>query len=379
MKGLSKRNLIIGLLSVVLSACSGGGSEPSPSDNGKDREAILTHWVDNIIVPSYANFKTKFDVMSAKSAAFTTSPGNNSLAEFRTAWTDAYLEWQKVELFEFGPADRQTLRNFFNIYPADVAGITSNINDPSAALDVPASYPRQGFPALDYLLFGVGADDASVIAYYTDSTDGTKRLAYITKIVTRMNSLLTTVIAEWNGVYRETFISKTGLDIGSSFGLVVNAYVLHFERYIRSGKIGIPSGATIASAGVPHPETVEAYYKRDISRQLAINANQAVADFFVGKNITTGEAGPSFTSYLDALEAKDASTGTALSTIINTQFSTIAASLNTLSPNLYNQVQTNNQAMIDTFAAMQKQVRLLKVDMTSAMSITITYTDNDGD
>jgi hypothetical protein len=35
--------------------------------------------------------------------------------------------------------------------------------------------------------------------------------------------------------------------------------------------------------------------------------------------------------------------------------------------------------MADTYAAMQKLVRMLKVDMTSAMSITITYTDNDGD
>ncbi len=43
------------------------------------------------------------------------------------------------------------------------------------------------------------------------------------------------------------------------------------------------------------------------------------------------------------------------------------------------EVQTNNQAMKDVYTEMQKAVRLLKVDMTSAMSITITYTDNDGD
>lgn len=379
MKAVTKGKLFILVLSMTLFACGGNGSEPSPTDNAKDREAILTHWVDNIIVPSYSGFKAKFDAMAAKSSAFTASPSSATLAEFRNAWVDAYVEWQKVELFEFGPADRQTLRSFFNIYPADVAGIAANIDNPAAALDVPASYARQGFPALDYLLFGVGADDGAVVAFYTNSTDGSKRTAYITRLVSRMNSLLTTVISEWNGVYRETFISKTGLDIGSSFGVVVNAYVLHFERYIRSGKIGIPSGATIASAGVAHPETVEAYYKRDISRQLAVNANQAAADFFIGKNVITGEAGPSFSSYLDALEAKDASTGTMLSTIITNQFSTLATSLNALSPSLYNQVQTNNQAMLDVYAAMQKQVRLLKVDMTSAMSITITYTDNDGD
>src|SRR3546814_19901140 len=48
-----------------------------------------------------------------------------------------------VELFEFGPADKYTLRNFFNIYPTDVAGIVSNMNDPSVNLALPASYARQ--------------------------------------------------------------------------------------------------------------------------------------------------------------------------------------------------------------------------------------------
>jgi hypothetical protein len=193
-----------------------------------------------------------------------------------------------------------------------------------------------------------------------------------------MNTLLSTVISGWS-TYRETFITKTGLDIGSSFGLVVNSYVLYFERYIRSGKIGIPAGATVGTSGVASPDKVEAYYKKDISLQLAKNAHTAVVDFFNGRHAGTGAEGPSFKSYLDALGAKDGSTGTALSEIINGQFTAITNKLNTLGNNFSQQVQTNNQAMLDTHAEMQKAVRMLKVDMTSAMSITITYTDNDGD
>lgn len=359
--------------------CGGNGNEPSPTDNSKDRKPILTHWVDNIVVPSYNAFKVKFDVMLNKANAFTTSPGNASLLEFRSAWVDAYAEWQKVELFEFGPADRYTLRNFFNIYPADVTGILANINDPSVNLNLPSAYAKQGFPALDYLINGTGDTDAAIIAFYTTGPEAAKRLAYIERIIAQMNSLLTSVITEWNGSYRDTFISKTGLDIGSSFGVVVNAYVLHYERYIRSGKIGIPSGATIASGGVAYPEKVEAFYKKDISLTLAKNAHTAAVNFFNGVNVASGAEGPGFESYLNALEAKDASTGTLLADIISGQFSAISTKLNALSPNLYQQVQTNNQLMTDTYTEMQKIIRMLKVDMTSAMSITITYTDNDGD
>lgn len=362
----------------LLYGCGGNGDDPSLDGNSNDRKLILTYWVDSIITPSYSNFKIQFDVMKTKAEAFTASPDNTSLTEFRNSWVNAYAEWQKVELFEFGPADRYTIRNFFNIYPADVSGIASNIADPASNLDLPAAYPRQGFPALDYLLNGVGADDAAILVYYTTEPDADKRIAYVTRIVNRMNTLIANVITEWSS-HRETFINKTSLDIGSSMGLVINAYVLHCERYIRSGKIGIPSGSTVATAGVPYPEKIEAYYKGDISLTLVQNAHQAAADFFNGVNVTTGLEGPSLKSYLDAIGAKDVSSGTPLSTIINDQFDIISGKLDLLSPDFYDQIQSNNQEMRDVYTEMQKVVRMIKVDMTSAMSITITYTDNDGD
>lgn len=375
---MNKRIIYVTFLAVVLWSCGGNGNDPSPEDNGKDRQVILTHWVDNIVVPAYTNFKSKFDAMKVKADAFTSTPNDTTLAEFRSAWVEAYLEWQKVELFEFGPADQYTLRNFFNIYPADVAGITSNINDPSVNLDLPASYARQGFPALDYLINGVGQDDSQILSFYNSGADASKRIAYVKRLTDRMSTLITNVISGWP-TYRETFISKTGLDIGSSFGLVVNSYVLHYERFIRSGKIGIPSGSTVATGGAVNPDKVEAYYKKDISLALAKNAHDAALDFFNGRNVNTGVEGPSFKSYLDALGAKDASTGTMLSEIINDQFTVISGHLNGLSQDLSQQVQSNNQPVVDTYTAMQKLVRIIKVDMTSAMSVTITYTDNDGD
>ena len=306
-------------------------------------------------------------------------PTATTLATFRSSWIEAYVAWQKVELFEFGPADRTTMRNFFNIYPADEAGIAQNIADPNSNLALPAAYASQGFPALDYLLNGLADSDQGILEMYTSDTDAAKRLAYIKRLTDRMTSILTSVISDWKGSYRGTFISKTGLDIGSSTSLVVNSYVLNYERFIRSGKIGIPSGAMTSSGGIKYPDKVEAYYQRDISLTLAKTAHQASIDFFNGKSASTDTEGPSFKSYLNALDAKDPNTGTLLSQIIIDQFSAANLKLGTLGENLYEQVLNNNQPMIDTYTEMQKAVRLIKVDMTSAMSVTITFTDNDGD
>lgn len=374
-----KKYLLI-VLTGLIWACGSNGTgtdEPTPQEDGKDRKAILIHLADHVIIPSYANFKLKLDAMLAKSDAFTSQPNTANLQAFRSAWIEAYIEWQKVELFDFGPAEKQTIRNFFNIYPANEIGIQSNIADPAANLEVPASYAQQGFPALDFLINGVAKTDEEIVAYYVTPVEGTKRIAYIKRLTARMNSLLDKVINEWNTTYRETYVSKTGLDISSSTSLMINGFVLHYERFIRSGKFGIPSGAMLN--GVVAPEKVEAFYKKDISLVLAKTAHQAYVDFFNGKAVKTGLEGPSIKTYLDALKAKDSATGKNLSEIINAQLEATKLKLDVLKPDLYEEVKTNNQAMVNVYTEMQKTVRLLKVDMTSAMSITITYTDNDGD
>ncbi len=376
---LRKKQILLLVLTALLWACGSGGETtdpPIPVDEGKDRKVILTHLADNVIIPAYGNFKAKLDLMITKGDAFTAKPDAATLTDFRTAWVEAYTEWQKVELFDFGPAERQTLRNFFNIYPASEKGINDNIADPSANLEVPASFAQQGFPALDYLLNGLGSTDATILGFYTTAPDAAKRIAYVKRLTGRMKTLLDKVTTDWT-TYRETFINKTGLDIGSSTSLMVNGFVLHYERFLRSGKFGIPSGAMLN--GVVSPDKVEAFYKKDISKTLAQTAHQAVIDFFNGKNIKTGADGPSFKTYLVALGAKDSATGQSLAEIINNQFASSKSKMEVLKPNLYEEVKTNNQAMIAVYTEMQKAVRMLKVDMTSAMSITITYTDNDGD
>lgn len=372
--------VVFALLSAFsLVACSGSNnsSTPDPVDGGKDRKAILTHWADNIIIPAYAGFKVKLDAMVEKSNAFAAKPDAGTLAAFREAWAEAYIEWQKVELFDVGPASRRSIRSFINIYPANVSGIGKNIADPSESMETTSSYDRQGFPALDYLINGTGSSDTEIVAYFTEPAQGAQRLNYIKRITDHMQQLVNNVTADWAGAYREDFVTKTGTDIGSPMGELVNGYVLHYERYIRSGKFGIPSGAMLN--GVVAADKVEAFYKKDLSKALAQAAHQAAVDFFNGKNVKTGAEGPSFKTYLDALQAKDATSGKALSEIINTQLAAGKAKIDGLQPNLYQQILDNNQAVKEVFNELQKAVRMLKVDMTSAMSITITYTDNDGD
>jgi len=368
----------IGLVLILLAgifACSKKEAAEKDNNTGAaaDRKAVLIQLADEIIIPSYANFKLKLDVMVSKTNAFGNAPTVTSLQELRTAWVDAYKEWQKVEILDFGPAEMYVLRGYMNIYPANVTKITANIAAGNANLDLPTNYTASGFPGLDYLINGAGNNDAEIVAFYTAPTDGAKRIAYLKTLAVKMSAIFNQVSADWNGAYRETFVNKTTIDASSPFSSLVNGYVRSYESAIRSGKFGIPSGAM--ENGTVSPQNVEAYYKKDISLTLAKTAHQAAIDFFNGKSVKSGTEGPSLKTYLNSLPSS-----TTLAAGINAQFAATTQKLNAINTeNLSSVVQNNNQQMIDVYNEMHKSVPLLKVDMTSAMSISISYTDNDGD
>lgn len=375
----SLKYLLVGLiLTVTFFACTKTGENPVETNTKEtDRKALLANLSDNIIVPAYADFKIQFDDMLAKADVFTATPNTANLIAYRASWRAAYINWQKVEMFDFGPGQTYAIRAHFNIYPTNVSIIQANTAAGNANLEVPASYAAQGFPAIDYLINGIGSNDTEIIAAYTTATDASKKVNYLKRINNQMNTVFTQVYTAWKGDFATNFKSKTAIDAGSSTSTLINGYILNFERYIRAGKIGIPAG--IMTPGNSFPEKVEAFYTKDLGLTLAKTAQTATYNLFLGKSYQNQTAGYSIKNYLDALGVKDATSGKLLSELITQQFDLIDVNLNGLQNNLYSEVNNNKPKMVNTYNEMQKLVRLLKVDMTSAMSVTITYTDNDGD
>jgi len=356
--------------------CDDPNVKPKNDGNVASREKMLTYIADDIILPSYAKFKVKADSLSLIVNAFTENPTNQNLINLRSVWVNAYTEWQKVELFDVGPANRFALRNFVNIYPCDPQKIKANILDTLSSLEISSSYTAQGFPSLDYLINGLASTDDSIVTFYSSDLNANKRRKYLKKVTTQLSNKFNETYTAWTTTYRSQFVSNTTLSAGSSTSTFVNGFVLNYEKFIRAGKFSIPSGAIF---GTTFPEKVEAFYKKDLSKTLASAAHQASLDLFTGKSVKNGTIGYSLQQYLDEIGANDQASGKKLSEIIIAQMNKAQTSINGLDNNFYNLVKTDNQKLIATFNELQATVKLIKVDMTSAMSISITYTDNDGD
>ena len=373
-----KKLLSVFAFTLLIASCSTDDEPTSNTDpsapNDFDREAMLVHWADNIIIPAYQAYTEELDALQSAATSFTNTPNEAQLASLRAAWLDAYLAWQSVAMFEIGKAEELSLRNFTNIYPTDAAAIEENVEDRNYKLDLPSKNDEQGFPALDYLLYGLADTDEALVARYTEEEQGEAYRTYLTAVVNRMVELTTQVVNDWNGSYQDTFVQNVGSSATSSFNKLVNDYLFYYEKALRAGKIGIPAGIF---SGAPLPETVEGYYAGDVSKPLFLEALNATQNFFNGKHFASDTEGESLKSYLDYLNTlKD---GEDLSARINQQFDEARNTAQNLNDSFAEQITTDNAAMLATYDQLQQNVVLLKVDMFQALNVKVDFVDADGD
>jgi len=361
------------LLSIAFTMYACTDDEPegeSPKNVSFDRGALLANLTDNIIIPAYEDFVGQVEDLETAANAFTASPEESTLTTLQDAWLTTYTTWQRVSVFEIGPAESVGLRLNVNIYPADVTQINENISNGAYDLSLPSNRTSKGFPAMDYLLFGEDSDEAVITAF----ENSTNRQQYLNDIVTDMNNLSTQVRDEWQEGFRDTFVDNDGSSSTASVDRIVNDYIFYYERFLRAGKMGIPGGVF---SGTPAPQNIEAFYNGTISKQLFLEGLGAVQDFFNGVAYNGGAQGESLSDYLDALNTvKD---GADLSTIINNQFEearTAVQSLGTFTQELENNPPI---AFLEAYNEVQRIVPLIKVDMVSALSISIDFADADGD
>ena len=364
------------LFLAVTLACSSDDESGTSDGSGPeetvsfDRSALLSNWADNIITPGYEDFVTKVNTLEVAVNTFNASLDTNSLEELRSSWLEAYTTWQRVSMFEIGPAETANLRSNVNIYPSDVTLIEDNIASGTYDLDLPSNRVAKGFPALDYLLFGE-ASDTEVLAEFTGNANAQQ---YLLDVVLDIKTLATQVRDQWQGAYRDTFVSNDGSSSTASVDRFVNDYIFYYEKFLRAGKMGIPGGVF---SGTPAPQNIEALYNGEVSKQLFLEGLDATQDFFNGVAYNGVAQGESLSSYLDTLNTvKD---GVDLNTIINTQFDEARTAVQSLG-SFASELEVNPPTtFLNAYDQVQVLVPLLKVDMVSAMSISIDFADADGD
>ena len=361
---------ILLLLSILLMACEGTSVSPDDGD-GYNRQALLENITDNIIIPAHNNLLEELQSLKSATDNLINDVSQTNLEEVRNNWLETYKAWQYVEMFNIGKAEEIFYYQKMNTYPSNVSRIENNIS--TEDYDLINNYNNvsaQGFPAIDYMLYGIEANDQLILQKY-ESVQGqeSKYSNYLEVIIENMIANTIEVINYWNN-NRQSFVNSTDNTTTSSLNLLTNDFIFYYEKGLRANKIGIPAGRF---SSTPLPDRIEAYYHQEASKILVLEALEACRKFFVGEGFLGEITGESLKTYIDYISNNN------LSNEILDVFENSKNHIEELDNNFVDQIAIDNLKMLVTYDAIQEGVVKLKTDMLSLLSIRVDYIDADGD
>ena len=364
-----KKITIFIFVSIFFFSCEKDDSNDSINNDDFNRYAVLLNWADNIIIPAYDDFQSSLMELDNALNMFVQTPTVELLLTASDVWLDSYKVWQHIEMFDIGLAEVINYKGKMNIYPTDSELIIQNIESGNYDLNNNNNFDARGFPALDYMLHGLAENSDDIVNVYI------KNPSYATYLINLINSMVyntSLITQDWTS-YREDFVNSTDNTATSSVNKMTNDFIFYFEKGLRANKIGIPAGIFSSNT---LPNTVEAYYKQDVSKQLALEALLATKNFFIGQHYDSSIYGESLDSYLDFISV---SSNNNLSEDILLQFNEAESEVNQLNNNFVYQIETNNNQMLYAYDAIQLLVVSFKVDMLQSLAISVDYVDADGD
>lgn len=339
-------------------------------DEDESEETIATsetmqHIGTQVILPSYVEWSVASAELHASAQTFVDDPSQENLDNLRASHKEAWIKWQYCSTYEFGPASSMDLRATTNTFPADIDDIQLRIANENYS----EANDEKGFPAIDYLINGSAQSDSDILLLYSSDVNAPFRKEYLTNLTDDISARSAHMVEQWQEVYLEAFYKKTGTQAGSALGLLVNELNKDYEM-IKRDRIALPLG--LLTFGEPQPQLCEAYYG-GYSAELAYEHILSIEDTY------TGLYGRGLDDLLNEANAFHMPSNQSLDEAIQSQLEEGKTCLSNLPDPLSETILTNPDLVENCYNELQATVVLLKTDMPSALGVSITFTDNDGD
>jgi uncharacterized protein len=356
-----KRYTLFFFLSILLFSFS-CNKKDKEDENGStfSKTELLTNLGDNIILPGYNNLKLNIEDFESKHNAFLNAKTAISFDSLKNSWKRTYIQWNKVSIFNFGPAVDFGLQAALGTFPTDSSKILSNISSESYNLSSSANIDAIGIPAFDFLLYRYNA--------FEEYSNNTNYSDYALALITKMKEEVNAVYNLWNTSYLVTFKTSTGTESTSAFSIFINSFVKSYEE-AKWTKLGIPLGKQ--SLGIQQPFYIETRLSKIGFKLFSANI-EAWRQAFKGDS-EDETSGVGLDDYLIDLERSS------LVTTINSTLGDIVADIEAYNSDFENILSSDATSLDALYTKIQNLTVSIKTDMTSVMGVLITYQDNDGD
>lgn len=349
---------------VAFTGCNDSGTSDDDGATVTDFTDLLTNQVNEVIIPSATAYQSAMENLVTSANAFVATSDVNTLDDLRSAYQSAYLAYQAIAVHNYFATANQSLVPTSNLYPVNVTLLEGFIAGERYEFNTLVQQRANGFPAMDYMLFG----PEDVLAYFIEDE---KRGAFLTNLIASMKERADAIVTQWTGSLQSGFVENGGTALGSSVSTQLNESLVYYEDHVRENKVGIPIGqlGPLDTPIDPDGTKIEAYYQSlfDGNDSFALSLLRAsieeMEDLYLGSATSDADG----QGYDDLLIARDQST---IDTDIKAQFAAI-----------YNQIANRTTISGDNalYDAVQELVTLYKSDFFPVLNVQDADGMNDGD
>ncbi len=400
----------------LVAACSGGGGAKSDAPNVNfDRNALLAHLANNILLPIQAEVVAKTaslpDALESYCVALdVASPGaiQSARAKVDEEWRFSIDAWERAEEVLIGPAamDLNALRDRIYAWPALAPceidrDVVSHWNDPSS-YDLSTKLGRQrSLSAIEYLIYAGGTNHNcavepagwSTLAAGPDLEKARCRLAKV--LATDVAAAAVEVHTAWKpvsegggGYADELARAGQGSSLPSAHeavNLLTNSF-FYVDRIVKDMKLAEAAGISLANScgtmNEPCVREVELRYADRATFAIRINLatlREAVTGTRVAGPSTAGTTltptdGPGFDAFLTAVGHPE------LAESMTADLDAAIAKATALPDSFLGALTSNYAAVVDTHAAIKMFTNDLKTQFLTVLALDIpddVASDND--
>ena len=255
------------MLSAALPALAQEGEAPvPPALTDESVVGIMTRAVDEVIRPGYRSFQASAGTLAETTAAFCKAPSEGGRKTVDDAFRQAVADWGRIEIVRIGPVidDNRFERILF--YPdrkstglKQVQALLQKADeaDTDAAAMAGKSVAIQGFGALEFALYGTGAETLM-------ATPDSFRCRYAAAVARHIETTAGQLVAAWDapdGVQRDwkhpgpqNPVFRTGKEaITALLGILVHGAEAvrdqRIETFYRNGGTARPKSAVFWRSG----------------------------------------------------------------------------------------------------------------------------------
>jgi uncharacterized protein len=394
------------VLALGIGCALGTSAACAPTPLTDQRRELLSSWGHDLVLPELALLVQSGTKLESRIDALCEAPNAASLEAVRDAWSDARRPWKQFELFAFGPARERPLQlgPQLDFWPVRTAAIDAALRNKSYEhLHLLAT--QKGFGGIEYLVHGpdaallttrpsssaadagtaaaIGVDAGAAAAGAVDAGAGetvavdagqaepaADRCAYLRKMGQELVGDAERLYQAWDPEQDDYLAEFTSAGNGSAdfdtlpmaLGLVINR-MAGVVRVIRDDKLEVPLGSDAEHVRL---DKLESRFSGRSVTDMLDNLDGVEAAFF-------GEPGRlGLDDYL-------AHRGKSFSVQFRERSNAAKKALTALDAPLSEALQSKRQRVTVALARLQELQRLIQVDILGALSLSLQFTDTDGD